>query len=140
TRSRAGITGASAAITPPARLAEIVSAITNQAGGIDTLLPASTVKSLGLSGAMDELSRILNLGAGALSSPAKVQAGSIVASSEFARPGAPTSSPGGELPRTGGPVGIAAIAGLAAVMGLALRRLMQTPAPQPVRVNNNNKG
>ncbi|MBW3614257.1 MAG: hypothetical protein KY439_02980 [Actinobacteria bacterium] len=136
TRSRAGITGASAAITPPAALGDIVSTITNQAGGIDTLLPASTVKSLGLSGAMDELSRTLNLGAGVLSGPAKVQAGSIVASSEFARSGGAPTTPGDTLPRTGGPVGIAFIAGLAAAMGLVLRRWMQTPAPRTVRVDN----
>lgn len=135
TRSRAGITGATATITPPAALDAIVSTITGQAAGIDRLLPASTVSSLGLSGTMDQLSRTLNLGAGVLSAPASVQAGSIVASSEFARSGGP-ASPGDTLPRTGGPVGIGILAALAAAVGLGVRRWMQTPAVRTVRVNS----
>ncbi len=138
TRSRAGITGATAAITPPAALERIVSTITGQATGIDQILPASALSSLGLSGSMDQLSRTLNLGAGVLSAPAKIQAGSIVASSEFARAagGTPTSTPGDTLPRTGGPIGIAILAGLAAAVGLGLRRWMHTPSVRPARVEN----
>ena len=135
TRSRAGITGATATITPPAALDAIVSTITGQAAGIDRLLPASAVSSLGLSGTMDQLSRTLNLGAGVLSAPASVQAGSIVASSEFARSGGPVS-PGDTLPRTGGPVGIGILAALAAAVGLGVRRWMQTPALRTVRVDS----
>lgn len=136
TRSSAGITGATAAVTPPAGLAGIVSTITGQAGGIDTLLSGSQLRSLGLSGAMDELSRTLNLGAGVLSAPAKVQVATIVASSEFARAGGPATPPGDTLPRTGGPVGIAIVAAVAAALGIGLRRWLHTPALRTVRIDD----
>lgn len=139
TRSRAGITGATATVTPPANLAAIVSAIVGQVGVAQTLVEAN-VPVPAVSGLMNDLAGSLNLAASALTSPSKVQLVQVLSASDFARAGAvtttgapagPTSVP--TLPRTGGD-DLLLLGGVAVILALAVRRFGRTPAMQPIRI------
>ena len=137
TRSRAGITGATATVTPPAALAAIVSAITAQVGVAETLV-AANVPVPAVSGLMNDLAGSLNLAASALTSPAKVQVAQVLSASDYrasvttGAPGTPTGAP--TLPRTGGD-DLMLLGGLAAILALAVRRFGRTPAVQPIRID-----
>jgi hypothetical protein len=138
-RSRAGITAASATITPPANLAAIVKSITDQVGVAQTLVAAS-VPVPALSSVMNDLAASLNLATSALTSPAKVSIASVLSASDFkvaattsAAPGTPGGSPA--LPRTGGGSDLFLFGGLAAVLALAIRRFGRTPATKAVRID-----
>jgi hypothetical protein len=137
TRSRAGVTAASATITPPANLAALVQGILGQVGVAETLTTAgATVPQL--DGLMNQLAGALNLGTSALTAPAKVQIASVLSASDYrlgaaATPGTPAGSP--SLPRTGGP-DLVLFGGLLAILALAVRRLSRTPEVQPVRIDD----
>ena len=139
TRSRAGITGASATVTPPANLAAIVSGIVGQVGVAQTLVAAS-VPVPAVSGLMNDLAGSLNLASSALTSPARVQVAQVLSASDYARAGAVTTGAPGTtggtptLPRTGGN-DLLLLGGLAAVLALAVRRFGRTPAVQPLRID-----
>lgn len=139
TRSRAGITGATATVTPPANLAAIVSGIVNQAGVVQALT-AANVPVPAVSGLMNDLAGSLNLASSALTSPAKVQIAQVLSASDFARAGAVTTGAPGTttgsptLPRTGGD-DLLLLGGMAAVLALAVRRFGRTPAMQPIRID-----
>lgn len=140
TRSRAGITGASAVVTPPAQLAAIVATIEGATDSVADTLSASAVKSLGLSSTMDQLASSLKVATSALTSPAQVHIASVQSASDFAQPAAVPGTEGGpvgtsELPRTGGPATFAILGGLAAVLALGLRRWTQAPELRAVRTD-----
>ncbi len=140
-RSRAGLTAASATITPPANLAAIVKTITDQVGVAQTLA-GTTVGVPALSTAMNNLGFVLKASSSVLTSPSKVQIASVLSASDFARAGGVTttgapggpSDPGTTLPRTGG-TDLILLGGLAGVLALAIRRLVRTPAVRPVRID-----
>jgi len=140
-RSRAGLTAASATITPPANLAALVKTVTDQVGVAQTLA-GSTVGVPVLSTAMNNLGLVLKASSSVLTSPSKVQVAQVLSASDFTRaagvtttgaPGGP-ASPGTELPRTGG-TDLILLGGLAGVLALALRRLVRTPALRTVRID-----
>jgi hypothetical protein len=134
TRSRAGVTAASATITPPANLAALVKTITDQVGVAETLT-ASSVPVPVLSTVMKDLGLALKAATSVLTSPSKLQVASVLSSSDFARAGgvsAPVSTP--TLPRTGGS-DLVLLGGLAGVLALAIRRLVRTPSVQMARID-----
>ncbi len=141
-RSRAGLTAASATITPPANLAALVKTVTDQVGVAQTLA-GSMVGVPVLSAAMNDLGLVLKASSSVLTSPSKVRVAQVLSASDFARaagvtttgaPGGP-ASPGTELPRTGG-TDLILLGGLAGVLALALRRLVRTPAVRMVRIDD----
>lgn len=134
TRSRAGVTAAAATITPPADLAALVRAITDQVG-VAQALAGSTVKVPVVSSAMRDLGSVLKASTSVLASPSKVQVAQVLSSSDFARAGAggPAGSP--TLPRTGG-TDLVLFAGAAGVLALAIRRFFRTPAFRTVRIDD----
>jgi hypothetical protein len=139
TRSRAGITAASATVTPPANLAAIVKAVTDQVG-VAEKLAAANVPVPAVSGLMNDLGASLNLASSALTSPAKVQIASVLSASDFRLAAATTTAgaPGSgapSLPRTGGGNDLLLLGGLAAVLALAVRRFTRTPAMQAIRID-----
>lgn len=127
-RSLAGITAASATVTPPATLAALISSLTAPAS-------ASIAKAIADNGGaalpaletlMSGLQNTLTLGVGVLSSPSIVTIAQVLSASEFrvnAAPATPTT--GGELPRTGG-TSLLLLGGGAAALGLAARRLLRS--------------
>ena len=142
TRSRAGVTGATATVTPPANLATIVSGIVGSLGVADKLTAAS-VPVPAVSGLMNQLGGSLNLASSALTSPAKVQVAQVLSASDYARAGAvtttgaPGTTAGGSptLPRTGGD-DLLLLGGMAAVLALAVRRFGRSPAVTPIRIKD----
>ena len=139
TRSRAGITGATATVTPPANLAAIVSGIVGQVGVAEALVTAN-VPVPAVNGLMTTLAGSLNLASSALASPAKVQVAQVLSASDFARAGAvtttgaPGSTPGAPtLPRTGGD-DLLLLGGLAAFLAITARRFSRAPIVQAVRI------
>jgi hypothetical protein len=137
TRSRAGVTAATATITPPANLAALVKAIVDQVGVAQTLVSSTPVGTVPvLSSSMADLGGVLRLGQAVLSSPAKVQIASVLSASDFARAGVTTGAPGTgspSLPRTGGPNLV--LFGLGAgVLALIARRFSRPAIVQAVRV------
>jgi hypothetical protein len=139
TRSRAGITGATATVTPPANLAAIVSGIVGQVSVVQSLA-AANVPVPAVSGLMNDLAGSLNLASSALTSPAKVQIVQVLSASDFrvgsvttGAPGTTTGAP--SLPRTGGS-DLLLFGGLAAVLALAVRRFNRTPAVQAIRIKD----
>ena len=136
-KASAGITGATAVITPPATLASIVDTVNDTANAeqaVDLLTPAE-LDALGLSGAMNQLATTLSLGVGVLASPTTVKVAEVLAAANFRGGSATTGTPGPTLPRTGGdstvPLLLAATA--AAAAAIAVRRLLTRQAPVPVR-------
>jgi hypothetical protein len=134
TKSRAGITAATATITPPANLAALVSGLVANTNDVSAALGAAAPQ---LEGLMTQRTGLLNLGTSALASPAKVQIASVLSASDF-RPGSSTTTgaPGSgtpSLPRTGGP-DLILFGGLLAVLALALRRFSRAPQVQAVEV------
>jgi hypothetical protein len=137
TRSRAGITAASATVTPPANLAAIVKVITDQVG-VAQSLAAANVPVPALSALMNDLAASLNLATSVLTSPAKVQIASVLSASDFAPSGVTTTgapAPGTSLPRTGGGSDLLLLGGLAAMLALAVRRFGRVPAMKMVRID-----
>lgn len=137
TKSRAGVTAATATITPPANLASLVSGILAQTDDVTAHLTAAGVALPALDGLMTTLNNTLQASNGVLASPAKVQIASVLSASDFriaaapVTPGAPGGSP--TLPRTGGP-DLVLFGGLLAVLALAIRRMATTPEPKAVEV------
>ena len=135
TKSRAGITAATATITPPAALAALVSGLVAQTNDVTSLLSGAGVPVDTL---MNELAGSLNLATSALTAPAKLQVASVLSASDYriaaapAAPGAPVGSP--TLPRTGGS-DLVLFGGLLAVLALAVRRVARTPEVQAVRID-----
>lgn len=140
TRSRAGVTAASASITPPAGLAGIVGGLVGQLG-VGEVLGAAGAAVPAVDGLMGALAGTLDLVTGVLTSPAKVQVASVVSASDFriapVTTGGPVAPEGGPptLPRTGGP-DLVLFGGFLAVLALGLRRLTRTPRVQPVRIDD----
>jgi hypothetical protein len=135
TRSRAGITGATATITPPANLAAIITQVMSTFGVAQTLA-ASNVPLPAVSGLMNDLAGTLNLAASALTSPSKVQIAQVLSASDFRSAATTTGAPvtgGPTLPRTGGP-DLLLLGGLAAVLALAVRRFGHAPAVKAIRI------
>ena len=136
-RSRAGVTGATATVTPPAALQAILDTIDAQVDTVMNRLGATAVAQLGLSGTMNQLGSTLSLGMGALSQGATVRVAEVLSASDFRRPGvtpgAPVTPTTPELPRTGGPAQLALLGGMAAVLALGLRRFLHQPAVRVVR-------
>ena len=139
TRSRAGITGATATVTPPANLAALVSGIVAQTGVAETLV-AANVPVPAVSGLMSQLAGNLSLASSALSAPAKVQVAQVLSASDYRRAGAvtttgaPGSTPGSPtLPRTGGN-DLLLLGGLAAVLAIVARRFSRAPIVQAIRI------
>jgi hypothetical protein len=137
-RSRAGVTAASATITPPANLAAIVKTVTDQVGVAETLA-ASSVPVPAVSALMNDLAASLNLATSALTSPAKVSLASVLSASDFkvagatGAPGSPAGSP--SLPRTGSGLDLFLFGGLAAILALAIRRFGRSHQLQVVRID-----
>lgn len=134
TKSRAGITAATATITPPANLAAIVTQLVGATGDVTSVLGTAVPQ---LDGLMNQLAGSLNLATSALTAPAKVQIASVLSASDYriaAAPGTP-GSPGGSpsLPRTGGP-DLVLLGMFLAVLALAVRRVTRTPEVQAIRV------
>ena len=141
-RSRAGITAATATVTPPANLAAIVSGIINGADlGVAQELVGSTVPLPAVSGLMNDLAGTLNLASSALTSPARVQIAQVLSASDYARvagvttTGAPGTTGSPTLPRTGGD-DVLLIGGFAAVLALVARRFSRAPIVQAVRIKD----
>lgn len=137
TRSRAGITGATATVTPPANLAALVSGIVAQVGVAETLVSAN-VPVPAVSSLMNDLAGSLNLASSALTSPAKVQVAQVLSASDYRLGSVTTGAPGTTtgaptLPRTGGD-DLMLLGGVAAILALALRRFGR-PAVQPIRID-----
>jgi hypothetical protein len=133
TKARAGITAATATITPPANLAALVSGLVAQTADVTAALGTAVPQ---LEGLMTQLSSTLNLGTAVLASPAKVQIASVLSASDF-RVGSSTTTgapgTGTSLPRTGGP-DLILFGGLLAVLAIALRRFTRSPQVQAVEV------
>ena len=135
TKSRAGITAATATITPPADLAAIVSGIVAQTNDVTALLGSAVPQ---LDPVMTLLNTTLQASNGVLAGPAKVQIASVLSASDFRVAAAPVTpgAPGGgspTLPRTGGP-DLILFGGLLAVLALAIRRMTTTPEVKAVEV------
>ena len=142
TKASAGITGATAVVTPPASLAAIVNAINARTTSLDDevgdVIPAPDLAALGLSTAMSQLQTVLSLGNSVLSVPATIKVAQVLGVSNYrvgaAGTGAPTSP---TLPRTGGggpdPTTLLLAGSLAALFAIAVRRFVRVPAMTPVR-------
>ncbi len=137
-RSRAGVTAASATITPPANLAALVQGIIGQVG-VGEKLSAAGAAVPAVDGLMNSLAGALNLATSALTAPAKVQIASVVSASDFrvvaapgTTPGSPADSP--SLPRTGGS-DLVLLGGLLGVLALAIRRFVRSPETAAVRID-----
>ena len=138
-RSRAGITAATATITPPANLAAIVDGIVGQVGVAQALV-GSAIPVPAVSGLMNDLAGTLNLASSALTSPARVQIAQVLSASDYARVAGVTTTgaPGSgtpTLPRTGGN-DLLLLGGLAAVLAIAARRFSRAPIVQAVRISD----
>lgn len=139
-KASAGITGATAVITPPAALADIVETVNSAANTdqITDLLPPAAVDALGLSGVMNQLATTLSLGVGVLASPTTVKVAEVLAAANFRGVSTTTGTPGPTLPRTGGdstmPLLLTAMA--AALAAIGVRRLLTRPATVPARVRD----
>ncbi len=122
-RARAGITGVSATITPPANLAEIVATLTSTTEPL-----SSVIDTTPLSAAMNELETTLNLGVAALSQPSTVRAVEVLSASDFRAVTTGAPAPVDELPRTGG-TSLPLILGAAvlATSALVIRRWLRSP-------------
>jgi len=131
TRSRAGITAATATVTPPANIAAIVTGLINQANTVKSSIPSVPA----LDGVMNQLTSALNLGSAVLRSSAKVQVASVLSASDFARAGAAAPGTPTQLPRTGGTSPLVLFAGLAGVAALIVRRFTHHPAVRTVRID-----
>jgi hypothetical protein len=136
TKSRAGITAATATITPPANLATIVSGLIATADDVTAQLAAAGVAVPQLDGLMNQLAGTLNLASSALTAPASVRVASVLSASDYrlaapVAPSAPGSTP--TLPRTGGP-DLVLFAGLLGVLALAIRRFTHAPEVKAVEV------
>lgn len=107
TRSRASVTALSVAITPPAALSSIVSGITADNADVTAALGSAMPA---LSTAMSTLQSTLAMGASVLSQPATLKIGEVVGSADFIPASGPVPAPGGRLPTTGGPGGLAVLA------------------------------
>ena len=129
--AKAGITGLTVTITPPATLGAVLTTISGQTNQIGVTLGAAIPA---LSSAMNQLSSTLSLGFGALSQGGTIKVASVLGASDFARVGVTTGAPtpGNELPRTGGPAGLALFGAVAAVLGVGARRLFRQPAMRTV--------
>jgi hypothetical protein len=136
TKASAGITGATAVITPPAAIAQIVDTVNNTANADQVIdhLPPAAVTALNLSTAMNQLGSTLSLGLGVLTSPTTVKAAEVLAAANFRSGAATTTGAPGELPRTGGstlPYLLAAVG--AAALAIGARRFAARPAPIAMR-------
>jgi hypothetical protein len=129
--AKAGVTGLTVTITPPATLGAVLTTISGQTNQVGSLLGSSVPA---LSSAMNTLSSTLSLGFGALSQGGTIKVASVLGASDFARVGVTTGAPtpGNELPRTGGTAGLALFGAVAAVLGLGARRLFRQPAMRTV--------
>ena len=143
-RSRAGVTAATATITPPAALADLLNTVGAAADSVAVDTVGEVIESVGgtvpqLSTAMSTLTSTLSLGGtlSALSQGATVRVAEVLSASDFRRPGvtpgAPVTPTTPELPRTGGPAQLALLGGMAAVLALGLRRFLHQPAVRVVR-------
>lgn len=141
TKASAGITGATAVITPPAALASIVDTVNNTANAnqaID-LLPPAAVEALKLSAAMNQLGTTLSLGTSVLAAPTTVKVAEVLAASNFRSASTTTGTPAAPtLPRTGtnSTMPLLLVATAAAAAAIAVRRLLTRPAPVPIRVKD----
>jgi LPXTG-motif cell wall-anchored protein len=139
TRSRAGITGATAVVTPPAALSTLISTLSAQANTVGSTLTAAGVPVPVINTAMSQLGTTLSV-ASALSAPAKVQVASVLSASDYSRVGSTTAgapAPGSSLPRTGDNSSLFLLVGaVAAAAAFGLRRTLHTPAVRPVRIDD----
>lgn len=136
TKSRAGITAATATITPPANLAAIVSGLVATTEDVTAQLTAAGVALPPLDGLMTQLASTLNSATSVLTAPASVQVASVLSASDYrlaapVTPGAPGSTP--TLPRTGGS-DLVLFAGLLGMLALAIRRFTQSPEVKAIEV------
>lgn len=137
TKSRAGITAATATITPPADLAALVTGIVNQTADVAARLGTAVPQ---LAGVMGQLDDALGVTTAVLASPAKVQIASVLSASDFrvgtaaVTPGAPVGDTTPTLPRTGGSQDLVLLGGLLALLALAVRRFARTPEVRAVEV------
>lgn len=144
----AGVTALTAAITPPAALADIVATVNALVAdvlevvdvlGIDL---AAVADQLGLGQLMNALESTLGLTTSALSQPASVKIAQVLSASNFRAAATTTAAPGSPvapgssptLPRTGADT-MLLTAAAAIVIGLIGRRLLLTPEPKRVRVD-----
>lgn len=117
-RSRAGITGLTATITPPANLSAVISTVKGATGAGEVLSSLGrTVPAM--SSTMSQLEGTLGGALQALTSGAQVKVADIQAASDFASAG---FAPADELPRTGGTTTLVAVAAVLAALGLGIRR------------------
>jgi hypothetical protein len=131
-RARAGVTAATATVTPPATLANIVStlgAAANQIGPTIASLSGGTVPVVDPTVGMSTLAGTVNLAqaAGALSQGVTLKVGEVLSASDFAPGAVPAAT--NTLPRTGAETGV--FAGLAValgVLGWGIRRMIRRPA------------
>lgn len=136
TKSRAGITAATATITPPANLAAIVSGLVATTEDVTAQLTAAGVALPPLDGLMTQLASTLNSATSVLTAPASVQVASVLSASDYrlaapVTPGAPGSTP--TLPRTGGS-DLVLFAGFLGMLALAIRRFTQSPEVKAIEV------
>lgn len=126
-RSLAGITAASATITPPETLSALISALTAPAAESigDLITEAGGTVPADLEPLMSGLQSVLTLGAGVLASPSTLTIGQVLGAAEYKAVAAPVTPTGGELPRTGGD-SLLLLGGGAAVLALAARRLLRS--------------
>ncbi|MGI8794189.1 MAG: hypothetical protein ACR2H3_13620, partial [Acidimicrobiales bacterium] len=124
-RSLAGITAATATITPPATLAAVISTLTHDTIGEAILAAGGAVPALQT--LMKGLQDTLTLGASVLASPSTVRIARVLSASEFKVQAVPvtTPTPDSELPRTGG-TSLLLLGGGAAVLAIAARRLLRS--------------
>lgn len=150
----AGVTALTAAITPPAALADIVATVNALVADVLEVVDvlglgdlAAVADQLGLGQLMNTLESTLGLTTSALSQPASVRIAQVLSASNFRAagtttgapgPGSPTTpaAPGGSptLPRTGTDA-MLLTAAAAIVIGLIGRRVLLTPEPKRVRID-----
>lgn len=131
TTATAGISAATATVTPPADIAAIVQAIIDETDDVAALLGDSLPV---LDQLMDALQATLNVTSSALAAPAQVKIASVLSASNFRVAAAPTTPVGSPtLPRTGGS-DLVLLAGLLGVLALGIRRFLHAPEVKAVEV------
>jgi hypothetical protein len=128
TVANAGITGLTAKITPPALLSGLAGAI-EAATGVNEAIAALGGTAPELDSAIADLEAVLGGVDAVLADGATVQAVQVLGSSEY-KVNAAVTTPGGNLPRTGGDaLRLAALGFLLVALGLGLGRWMGMPMP-----------
>ncbi|HUQ40761.1 MAG TPA: hypothetical protein VM030_11470 [Acidimicrobiales bacterium] len=121
TRSRAGITGLTANIVPPAALGAIVDTVKSLTGAGDVITGlGGTVP--GLPTGMASLEGTLGAVTGLLAKGASIKVAEIASASDFTASSVGSPAPFTELPRTGGNGLMAALALVLGALGLGIRR------------------